>query len=106
MKRKKLLSSIAALSLFLFGAFLFITEAAKGGFEKELVPSFTELHGTWNDIHGQFILTRWRQDGEYAEFTPKNALLGWGGNSDGWFEYEFLAKQRKLQYIFTVIPNN
>lgn len=76
MKRKKLLFLIAALSIFLFAVFLFLIKVAKGGFEKELVPSFTELQSTWNDIHGPYILTRWKQDGEYAAFTPDNALLG------------------------------
>ncbi len=30
--------------------------------------------------------------------------FGWGGKSDGWFNYVDLANERKLLYIFTVIP--
>jgi hypothetical protein len=30
--------------------------------------------------------------------------LGWGGNNDGWFNYTTLANERKLYYIFTVMP--
>ncbi len=76
MKRKKLLFLIAALSVFLLTVFLFLRKVARGGFEKELVPSFTEVQNTWSDIHGPYILTRWKQDDEYASFTPDNALLG------------------------------
>jgi hypothetical protein len=30
--------------------------------------------------------------------------FGWGGKNDGWFNYANLAKERKLYYIFRVMP--
>lgn len=30
--------------------------------------------------------------------------FGWGGDSDGWYNYKTLSNQRKLLYIFTIRP--
>jgi hypothetical protein len=30
--------------------------------------------------------------------------FGWGGASDGWYDFEKLAKERELQYVFRVMP--
>lgn len=37
--------------------------------------------------------------------TAIHLNYGWGGYSDGWFEYESPAKQRKLEHIFSVVPD-
>ncbi len=30
--------------------------------------------------------------------------LGWGGASDGWYDFEKLGRERELQYVFRVLP--
>jgi hypothetical protein len=30
--------------------------------------------------------------------------LGWGGASDGWYDFEKLARERELQYVFRIAP--
>ena len=100
MKRKKLFFLIASLGMFLVAVFLFIRKAATGGFEKELVPSFTEPQSVWNDIHGPYILTRWKQDGAYAAFTPENELLGcWSVAFAQVLAFHRLSPSGNVQYI-------
>jgi hypothetical protein len=33
-----------------------------------------------------------------------NANFGWGGASDGWYDFQALAEDRNLLYLFRVIP--
>src|SRR5512135_231950 len=102
MKRKKLLFFFAALSVFLLAVFLLLRKVARGGFEKELVPSFTELQNTWSDIHGPYILTRWKQDDGYAAFTPDSALLGcWSVAFAQVLAYHKLSPSGKVNYTTT-----
>ncbi len=76
MKRRKLYMIIPAITGILLALFLLIKKADEGGFEKELIPAFTGAQSTWKDIRGPYLLTRWKQDGAYAAFTPDHELLG------------------------------
>ena len=33
-----------------------------------------------------------------------HANFGWGGASDGWYDFEGLAKERELLYLFRIVP--
>jgi hypothetical protein len=76
MKKSKLTFFIISSIIFLFAVLLLLKKVATGGFEKELIPSFTEPQSHWIDIHGPYIKTSWKQDSAYAAFTPDNELLG------------------------------
>lgn len=100
MKKRKLFFFMIVTIMFFIGIILLYRYIAKGGFEKELIPDYTESQQQWTDIHGPYIKTSWKQDSAYAAFTPDNELLGcWSVAFAQVLAFHKLAPAGKVNYI-------
>ena len=102
MRRRTLFIIVPALCGILLAGFLLLKKIAEGGFEKELIPAFTESSNSWNNIRGPYIFTRWKQDGDYAAFTPDHELLGcWSIAFAQVLAFHRLSPSGEVDYITT-----
>lgn len=76
MLKKKLLIALIIISCISAAGYFFVRKVAAGGFEKKLIPAYTESGDGWSDLVGPVIKSKWRQDSVFAEFTPGNELPG------------------------------